>query len=752
MIGKDGILMIVYLSLGLIMGVYFDWLIVYKPNYYVIELIFPLSLLFFALSFNGKHGLKLLLSSFLVSFLLCTPFFSMNHNVILPQDTINSISSRTIEQGMYLISFIMGFAFALYISHAFHYAIYRDQRITPSYRQLFLAVWNTIPVILIACVFSCLANGLIYLTSLIFWSMGINAPWLFLTSNSHFIVVSNSVLFFMGLGVARQNEDIINSFRQVLLRIIYYLLPYLAVITILYIILYLFYGKRDSLMIPTLIGLGIIFYNAYFQEGNNSKLYSKSIESIIKIFQIVLAILAFIFVYNIVFFLESYLFVNAALYLVIVVTYCLSYAIAAMLPKHVEVRMVQSSNVMIALLFLFAFLIANNPFKPFGGYKLHLPGAVHKKSTNVINPQDRKIRQDYIVISPTPPTRVPYPSLQQKSEFKKQYEKQMHYMQLGGLSWRATSNNNLPHVDHKDVNSVCRVIFHQGLDDFEIGRRKNHQCVVTYGGMVYHFDDFTILKGTLIRTTWQKERGQGIPLGLEFRPDMVTLFHNTNLDQNSSSRLLRPLSACRVKVNQAWYVGKIVDDRCNIAYSNQERSYSIYETLVFDQKTKQLIQPKLLQHEINRLGLRWSDDIKDPVFVAAIGQQGKVGICQVDYQRGKQIGSYQENQCTITYGGKALSFDKFKFLSTQKANQLAWRQQPIWQQKSIQTTSEESLFIALGYEFIDQGTAIRTLYACRTIVDNEIKVGKIVNEFCLVASNDKEIQIPIKLATVLSEE
>ena len=251
----------VFTLIGLLLGIGLDLLMrneIKSIFYYIFLLLYSL---LFALTFNEKHLLRLLGTSFIVALVLSMPFLPFIVDV--PPQHIG-----------HFIAFLAAFPIYVYISHSFHYAYHHDNSWRVNYNSLFAAVWNTIPLLFVALLFSSLANCLILIGAFVFKTVGSTFLWNLYFDNLNFRLISNVTLFFIGLGVGQQNIKVIYNLRFLLLRMMYYLFPFLALISALYFVLYLGHsvsGGPDNInpltvLLPLNI-LGIIFFNAYFQDG-----------------------------------------------------------------------------------------------------------------------------------------------------------------------------------------------------------------------------------------------------------------------------------------------------------------------------------------------------------------------------------------------------------------------------------------------------------------------------------------------------
>lgn len=257
----------------------------------------------------------------------------------------------------------------VYVGHSFHYAYHQDNTWHVSYNSLFAAVWNTIPLLCIAGIFSSLGNLLIFLGAFIFRTVGSDYLWNLYSNDMHFRLISNVTLFFIGLSVGQQNIKIIYSLRFLMLRMMYYLFPFLALISIVYFLLFLSHALMNNeefinplaILIP-LTCLGIIFFNAYFQDGSVESGASFLLQSLLRVYRVILFLLILMMTYRMFRFysLDS----NVVIVILTEVLYGLTYAVTAWLSESREQKWVRIGNVSAALFFLIGVFLFNIPYMP----------------------------------------------------------------------------------------------------------------------------------------------------------------------------------------------------------------------------------------------------------------------------------------------------------------------------------------------------------------------------------------------------
>jgi hypothetical protein len=349
---KQGIY--IFTLMGLLLSLLLDCMMRYEVKtafYYMLPTLFSL---FYALSYNEKHSIRLIKSSLIAavffSFPLLTFYFTLQPN-------------KT-----HTVAFLVAFPMFAYVGHAFHYAYHHDNCWRVNYKNLFAAVWNTIPLLILAGLFTGLAQALLYLAAYMFKTVGNTFLWSLLFENYHGRLISSVTLFFAGLAIGKQNISIIHSLRFLLLRIMYYLFPVLALISIVYFVLCLSHfithhtALTDLEMLMPLNILGIIFFNAYFQDGSVDSDAPAWLKYTFKIYRVVLLIQMLTMTWHI---FRSFSFdSNVLIYLLVAIFYALTYAITACMPKQHETQWIQRGNISTALFFILSLFLFNLPYIP----------------------------------------------------------------------------------------------------------------------------------------------------------------------------------------------------------------------------------------------------------------------------------------------------------------------------------------------------------------------------------------------------
>ena len=344
----------IFILIGLLVGLTLDTLIrweVKTPFYYAFTVVFGY---LYALSYNEKNNQRLMISSFFVTLFLTIPFIGFKWAGFGNDHTIH------------MVTFWMIFPTFAYVAHCFHYAYHQDNTFDVSYVSLFAAVWNSIILILIAIVFSTIAHSLIMLGGFIFKTTGNDLLWDFV-NNNHFSLIMNTVLIFIGLNIGQQNLNIIYSIRFLLLKVMYYLFPILAVISTLYLILHLLQVLTGGIapinplfiLVPLSI-LGIVFFNAFYQDGDAEVAVPAGLQLFYKIYRVVLFIIVLMMTYHL--FKQNPINSNVLIVILCGILFSATYAITAYFDEVAEKKWIRLGNIGTAIFFLIALFIFNIPY------------------------------------------------------------------------------------------------------------------------------------------------------------------------------------------------------------------------------------------------------------------------------------------------------------------------------------------------------------------------------------------------------
>ncbi len=346
----------IFAAFGLLLGFWLDNLI-HQDNLRAIYYIFPTIYAYlFCLAYNSKHIFRLSISSLIVATFLSLPILPFYFGE--EPDNVNHI-----------ICFLIAYPLFIYIGHCFHYAYHQDSSYRVSYKSLFAAVWNTIPLIILASLFLALTQIIFMLGAYVYQSVGNNFLWELYFNTMHFRIITNFLFFFIGLNICQQNIQIIYSLRLIIIKGMYYLFPFIVLISISYFFFilsnFLFYKQSIILNLNVLIPLiffGIIFFNAYIQDADDNSVMPQSYNIFIKFYRVILFALTVMLTNSV---LREYTFdINILVYLVSAIILTLIYCITIVFPKDKEFNYIRLGNIYVALFFVISLFGLNLRYYP----------------------------------------------------------------------------------------------------------------------------------------------------------------------------------------------------------------------------------------------------------------------------------------------------------------------------------------------------------------------------------------------------
>ncbi|HFD2432579.1 TPA: hypothetical protein ACF2TC_000990, partial [Legionella pneumophila] len=107
---------------------------------------------------------------------------------------------------------------------------------------------------------------------------------------------------------------------------------------------------------------GIIFFNAYFQDGTIKSDYPSWLKLSLRVYRVILFLLALMMTYKI---LSNFsLDTNAFIYLLVAVLFSFTYAITAFLNENQEKQWIYMGNIGTAIFFIVTLFLCNLPYIP----------------------------------------------------------------------------------------------------------------------------------------------------------------------------------------------------------------------------------------------------------------------------------------------------------------------------------------------------------------------------------------------------
>jgi CDP-diglyceride synthetase len=113
------------------------------------------------------------------------------------------------------------------------------------------------------------------------------------------------------------------------------------------------------ILIP-LISLGIIFFNAFFQDGSMESGAPSGLKLLLRIYRVILFFLVLIMTYKI--FRTYSLDINVVICIITVILFSLTYAVTACFSEHQEQKWIRLGNISSALFFIIVLFLLNLPY------------------------------------------------------------------------------------------------------------------------------------------------------------------------------------------------------------------------------------------------------------------------------------------------------------------------------------------------------------------------------------------------------
>jgi hypothetical protein len=508
---------------------------------------------FYGLTYNGFHSVRLIKTSLLLAFFLSLPFLYIRVFKNTEFDLYSVIFSRVLVSAWLIL-----LPFVFYICHCFHSVIHKRSSFRIKYADLFYTAWNTGIVLLLASLFSMCINGLIFLFLIMLQSSNIQSGLMsWLDSNPFYFIFTRITLLLIGIGIVQTNISLIHRTRFLALRLAYFIYPVVILFTFIVFGIYSYTNLISTETIPTgflmlYFGIGIIFFNAVFQDGEQEPAYPKWFYYPLKGYLILLAVLAIIIVYKNVH--EMADIRNLWLLITLILMYGVGYAVSAFMNEQKASFYIKKLNIYIALYFVIAAILSNSiPYS--------------QKYT-----MQPKLKNTWNL--PTENIYALKPSRAQKLKLLDTFNTNEALLAKQDIAWK----NFDPKVDVKAFSDlgICRVSYNDG---FEIGSIIENKCVITYAGNIIIRQKFVFLDTQSQKLQWRFfDRIESLPLGIELIPD--------RMQSIDPVIYLRVLYACKVSINGMHYIGKIIGDYCNVAYQGREKIIKPFRVLSVNPKGK----------------------------------------------------------------------------------------------------------------------------------------------------------------------
>lgn len=308
---------------------------------------------YYGLAYNGYHPLRLAGTSLLLAFFASLIF--LYPNVGNDYQSVYVVGYRPPEDWLLI------FPAVFYISHCFHAAMHEKSDFKISYSDLFYASWNSVAVLLVSVFFCFIINVLLFFFFIVLRLGGIRGTIL-IVEKQIFIFPA---LLLIGIGIIKQYPALMDQIRLLVLKIVRFIFPYIILLSALVLSIYSFTSEKGDAasLIPwlfTFYGLGLLCFNAVFQDGKKMPVYP-SVQYILVtihlLIQTCLAIILGVSCLHYVFYEK-----NAGLLLSLLICFGAGYGISVFFREDKQGLIIKSTNVIVAIYAAIAAVIANSPF------------------------------------------------------------------------------------------------------------------------------------------------------------------------------------------------------------------------------------------------------------------------------------------------------------------------------------------------------------------------------------------------------
>ncbi len=314
----------------------------------------------FSLAFDKKHILKLLLSSFITALIITFPFFTFS--------ALNPTSAHYIND--YFLEFALTFPYFAFVIYCFHYAYHKSNKLDIDYHYLFEAVWLLFPIFFIAGFFSNAVNALILFAAYGFNTFGNRFLLDVYVHNIDVFIIANTTFFFIGLAIAKLHEKAAINLRYLILRMFQLLLPILMISMIIYSLMFITFHGWHMFTLSSIMGsstfvafgiLGVLFFNASYQDGEEEQTHSKIIHRIYEYFRVILFLVTSYGITQLIYSNYHRMPINISLLLACMILYTFCYALSTFFPKDKQKRIITQGNILITLAYIIITLCFYNP-------------------------------------------------------------------------------------------------------------------------------------------------------------------------------------------------------------------------------------------------------------------------------------------------------------------------------------------------------------------------------------------------------
>lgn len=446
---------------GLLIGFIYSLLLHFKiENTFLYAFISLFGLFFIFATNQTKKISKPLLSSILCSLLASIPVFFW----------------QIIKTPTPTATFFIALSSA-YAINAFHIAYY-NHKTWLSYKNLFYAVSNSGISLFITMIFTTISWMLLYLCEALFEIINTNLS--IITASIWFTPIYLSLATAMGLYISLSAKKITTNIRIIIASVCKFLLPLLAIISLLFLVAWGFSYKTTLTSFETIQWLflsiailSLLLFNGVYQEGWTKKPYPKIVQNIVHIFLIISPVFSILSLY---FFIKTADFVSSDKVAMIcnyflIILYNVSYAIAACLRQKPWMNGIKKINITLAFVLIITALTTNNIWFN------HLFAPLFK-NPNPTSTNNKQKRYQEIWLS---------------------FEKKLPTY---GASWQP--------ITQKNPDSSAIILGYNPTPIYlcqskqKVGVIINQDCTLIKQNKIYHTTDYRVLSGQLKNISWSQ--------------------------------------------------------------------------------------------------------------------------------------------------------------------------------------------------------------------------------------------------------
>lgn len=317
---------------------------------------------------NGKNSIKLHVISALTGLVVSIPAFWVW--LMQPPRTAGKISSYSGDD-FRIFTLPWLFLIVLYVLLPYIQTYQENGRLRFPYTDLFKHSWNNFFIAALALLFTGIYWGLIMLWAGLFSIIGVSFFWDVFIS-APFSIITLPTMAGLGVYVARQNDKVILTIRDIALSIFKALTPLLALIALLFLLALPFTGlkplwdtKSASSLLISLLATMVLFINAVFQDGSRKPSYHGWMRRVVETSLFTMPVFSGIALYSIWLRIGQYGLmperVYALIFALVLALYSIGYSASVIKKSEVWLGIIQPVNVAVSLLIVILAVLLHTP-------------------------------------------------------------------------------------------------------------------------------------------------------------------------------------------------------------------------------------------------------------------------------------------------------------------------------------------------------------------------------------------------------